>query len=143
MIVTRSLADLAPLGPVTGAMVVAAVLLAPAAVLDAPRAVPEPSALVALVVLGLACTALAFVLMFGLIAEIGPSRASVITYVNPVVAVALGVAFLGEPITAAALAGLLLILAGSWLATRGAVPPVASNRAGRRRRFSPASLARQ
>ena len=101
------------------------------------------AALVALVVLGLACTALAFVLMFGLIAEIGPSRASVITYVNPVVAVALGVAFLGEPITAAALAGLLLILAGSWLATRGAVPPVASNHAGRRRRFSPASLARQ
>ena len=119
MVVKRSLSDLAPLGPVTGGMVLAAVLLAPPALLDAPATVPEPSPLVALVVLGLVCTALAFVLMFGLIAEIGPSRASVITYVNPVVAVALGVSFLGEAVTAAAVAGLLLILAGSWLATGG------------------------
>jgi drug/metabolite transporter (DMT)-like permease len=75
------------------------------------------------VVLGLLCTAVAFVLWFSLIAEIGPSRASVITYVNPVVAVALGVAILGESVSASAVAGLLLILAGSWLSTGGGAPP--------------------
>ena len=79
-------------------------------------------ALGSLVVLGLVCTALAFVLYFTLIAEVGPSRASVITYVNPVVAVALGVAILGESVTASAVAGLLLILAGSWLSTGGRPP---------------------
>ncbi len=74
-------------------------------------------------VLGLVCSALAFLLFFRLIAEVGPSRATVITYVNPVVALALGVAVLGESVTAGAVAGLLLILAGSWLATDGRLPP--------------------
>ena len=58
-----------------------------------------------------------------LIREAGPSRALVITYVNPVVAVALGVAILGERPGAGAVAGLLLILAGSWLSTDGRLPP--------------------
>ena len=75
-------------------------------------------------VLGLICSALAFLLFFRLITEIGPSRATVITYVNPIVALALGVAILGEHVTAGAVAGLLLILAGSWLSTDGRVPPV-------------------
>ena len=61
-------------------------------------------------------------LFFRLIAEAGPSRASVITYVNPAVAVALGVLVLGEDLGAASIAGLLLILAGSWLATGGRLP---------------------
>ncbi len=58
-----------------------------------------------------------------LIADVGPSRASIITYINPVVAVALGVTILGESVTAGAVAGLLLILAGSWLSTGGKLPP--------------------
>jgi hypothetical protein len=58
-----------------------------------------------------------------LIGEVGPGRASVITYVNPLVAVALGVAVLGERPGAGAVAGLLLILAGSWLSTDGRLPP--------------------
>jgi drug/metabolite transporter (DMT)-like permease len=58
-----------------------------------------------------------------LIAEVGPGRALVITYVAPVVAVALGVTVLGERPGAGAVAGLLLILAGSWLSTDGRVPP--------------------
>jgi drug/metabolite transporter (DMT)-like permease len=74
-------------------------------------------------VLGLVCSALGFMLFFRLIAEVGPSRATVITYVNPIVALALGVAVLGESVTAGAIAGLLLILAGSWLATDGRLPP--------------------
>jgi hypothetical protein len=69
------------------------------------------------------CTAAAFVIYSGLIAEIGPGRALVITYVAPVVAVALGVTVLGERPGAGAIAGLLLIIAGSWLSTDGRVPP--------------------
>jgi drug/metabolite transporter (DMT)-like permease len=72
---------------------------------------------------GLLCTAAAFVLFGVLIAEVGPGRATVITYVSPIVAVALGVAVLGERPGAGAVAGLLLILAGSWLSTDGRVPP--------------------
>jgi drug/metabolite transporter (DMT)-like permease len=74
---------------------------------------------------------------FRLIAEVGPSRATVITYVNPIVALALGVAVLDESVTAGAIAGLLLILAGSWLSTDGRVPPglvAVATRVGRRRR---------
>ena len=95
-------------------------MLAPFAVLDAPATTPDASALWSIVVLGVASTAAAFILMFILIAEVGASRASVITYVNPVVAVALGVTLLDESLGAASVAGLLLILAGSWLATRSA-----------------------
>jgi drug/metabolite transporter (DMT)-like permease len=96
-------------------------------------------AVLSLVVLGLLCTAAAFVVMAMLVAEVGPGRALVITYVNPVVAVALGVAVLGERPGAGAVAGLLLILAGSWLSTDGRLPPglvgvLARRRAGRGRR---------
>jgi drug/metabolite transporter (DMT)-like permease len=123
LVIKRHLADTDPRGSITAAMLVAAVLLAPAAALGAPRSAPSADAIGALAVLGVVCTALAFVLYFSLIADVGPSRASVITYVNPVVAVALGVTFLGESVTAAAAAGLLLILAGSYLATGGGAPP--------------------
>ncbi|HZD75280.1 MAG TPA: DMT family transporter, partial [Actinomycetota bacterium] len=74
----------------------------------------------ALVGLGVLCTAAALTLFFTLIVEAGPSRAAVITYLNPAVAVALGVAILDEPLTAAMVAGFVLIIAGSWLSTRAA-----------------------
>jgi drug/metabolite transporter (DMT)-like permease len=85
--------------------------------------VPSDEALASVVVLGLICTAVAFLIFFRLIAEVGPSRASIITYVNPVVALGLGVAILDERVTAGAVVGLLLILAGSWLSTDGRLPP--------------------
>jgi drug/metabolite transporter (DMT)-like permease len=72
----------------------------------------------AIVVLGVGCTAIAFVAFFHLIAEIGPVRSTVITYVNPAVAVTLGVVFLGEAFTAGTAFGFVLVLAGSFLATR-------------------------
>jgi drug/metabolite transporter (DMT)-like permease len=112
-----------PLGPVAGALGVAAIMLAPFALGGLPTEAPDADALASVIVLGLVCTALAFLLYFRLIAEIGPSRASIITYVNPVVALALGVAILGEHVTGATVAGLLLILAGSWLSTDGRLPP--------------------
>ena len=122
MVVKRYLAGADPMGPVAVAMLLATIFLAPAALLSAPSEMPSGDAVAAIVVLGLVCTALAFVLYFTLIAEVGPSRASVITYINPVVAVALGVTLLGESLTAGAVAGLLLILAGSWLSTGGRPP---------------------
>src|SRR3712207_3141130 len=92
-----------------------------------------------LVVLGLICSALAFLFFFRLIAEVGPSRATIITYVNPVVALALGVAILDESVTTGAVVGLLLILAGSWLSTDGRLPPGLAAVADRFRARSAAS----
>ena len=84
---------------------------------------PSAAALVALAVLGLVCTAVGLVVYGMLVAEAGAGRALVITYVNPVVAVALGVAFLGERPGPGALIGLVLILVGSWLATTSTGAP--------------------
>ena len=123
LIIKRSLSDRDALGPMAVSLAFATLLLAPAAAFTAPSEVPSGDTVASMIVLGLLCTAVAFILWFSLIAEIGPSRASVITYVNPVVAVALGVAILGESVTATAVAGLLLILAGSWLSTGGGAPP--------------------
>jgi drug/metabolite transporter (DMT)-like permease len=122
IIVSRRLADLDPLGPVAASLVLASVALLPAGLATLPGRTPTPTALGSLVVLGVICTAWGLVVFFQLIAEAGPSRASVITYVNPLVAVVVGVVTLQEHLGAASLAGLLLILGGSWLSTRGASP---------------------
>jgi drug/metabolite transporter (DMT)-like permease len=123
LIVKRHLADVDPLGPVTAALGIAAVMLVPLTAGSLPDTTPSTQAVASIVVLGLVCSALAFILYFALIAEVGPGRATVITYVNPTVALALGVAILGESVSAGAITGLLLILAGSWLATDGRLPP--------------------
>ena len=139
LIAKRHLTAVDPLGPVAGALGIASILLLPFALLGAPSETPTDQAIVSVVVLGLVCTALAFLIFFRLIAEVGPSRASIITYVNPVVALALGVAILGEQVTTGAVAGLLLILAGSWLSTDGRLPPGLAAVATRlRRRRGPA-----
>jgi drug/metabolite transporter (DMT)-like permease len=117
MILKRQLADLDQRAVMGAALAVAAVLLAPGAALDPPEAMPSAAALVALAVLGLVCTAAGLVVYGMLVAEAGAGRALIITYVNPVVAVALGIVFLEERPGAGALVGLALILAGSWLAT--------------------------
>ena len=123
MIVKRRLSDVDPLGPVAASLAIATLLVTPFALADVPTETPSGDVLASIAVLGLICSALAFLFFFRLIAEVGPSRATIITYVNPVVALALGVAILDESVTAGAIAGLLLILAGSWLSTDGRVPP--------------------
>jgi drug/metabolite transporter (DMT)-like permease len=137
MILKRHLGDLDPRAAMGASLAMAAVILSPVAALEVPAHTPSATALGAIVVLGLLCTAVAFSLMALLIVEIGPSRAVVITYINPIVAVAVGVAVLGEQPGPGAIAGLLLILAGSWLSTDGRLPPGLSD-AGRRLRH-PAS----
>ena len=123
MVIKHRMAGLDPRAMIGASLAVASVLLAPAAAIDLPRRAPTAGAIASVVVLGLVCTALAFVIFTVLIHEAGTSRATVITYVNPVVAVALGVALLGEQPGTGAVAGLLLILAGSWLSTGGRLPP--------------------
>lgn len=122
LILKRSLGGLDPRATMGACLAIAGLILTPFAALDAPEHLPSGGAVASTVVLGVVCTALAFFLMALLIAEVGPARAVVVTYVNPVVAVVLGVALLGERPGAGAIAGLLLILAGSWLATGGRPP---------------------
>src|SRR5215213_8305922 len=133
MIIKHRLGTMDPLGPVTASMGISAVVLTPAAIGTVPAAAPSGQTIMSVLVLGLACSALAFLLFFALIHEVGPGRATVITYVNPVVAVSLGVILLGENVGLSAVAGLLLILAGSWLSTGGRMPPGLMTRLASRR----------
>lgn len=121
MIVQGKLADLDPLVPVTASLVIAGIVLTPAAILSPPEHAPSLEALGSIVVLGVVCTAFGLIVFFQLIAEAGASRAAVITYVNPLVAVLLGVLVLDERLGATSVLGLGLILAGSWLATRARI----------------------
>jgi drug/metabolite transporter (DMT)-like permease len=123
MVINMRLRELDPRALMAVALTIATALLTPAALLAPPADAPSGDAVVSIIVLGLFCTAAAFVLFGALIAEVGPGRATVITYISPIVAVALGVAVLGERPGAGAVAGLLLILAGSWLSTDGRLPP--------------------
>jgi drug/metabolite transporter (DMT)-like permease len=117
MIIAHRLRDLPAVGVVTASLLLTAIGYAPAGVLQLPHHAPSVQVILAVAALGLVCTAVAFLLFFALIAEVGPVRATVITYVNPAVALALGVAVLGEAFTAATAAGFALILLGSFLAT--------------------------
>ncbi len=98
------------------------VLLLPLVLTRLPSRVPDAGVLLSLLLLGVICTALALPTFFALIAEVGASRGTVITYVNPVVSVLLGVAVLQEPLTMATILGFVLIIAGSWLSTTGSIP---------------------
>jgi drug/metabolite transporter (DMT)-like permease len=137
MILKRHFMSFDPRATMAASLLVATVLLTPGALLTLPSSAPPADAIASLIVLGLLCTATAFVIFVVLVSEIGPGRAAIITYINPVVAVSLGVVVLGESPGAGAIAGLLLILAGSWLATDGRLPPgptaiVTRLRSGRR-----------
>jgi drug/metabolite transporter (DMT)-like permease len=119
-----SIAALPSLGVVTVECVTTTVVLMPLAVTRLPGKIPDLEVIASLLVLGLICTALAYLLFFALVAEVGASRGTVFTYANPVVSVLLGVTLLNEPLNAAIIVGFLLIIAGSWLSTGGALPPL-------------------
>jgi drug/metabolite transporter (DMT)-like permease len=118
LIAGRKLSDLPPLPMTAACLVFASVVYAPLAALTWPHTLPSGKVIAALAGLAVICTALAFVLFFALIAEVGPARASVITYINPAIAVAGGVWLLGERLTADMAVAFVLILGGSVLATR-------------------------
>jgi drug/metabolite transporter (DMT)-like permease len=118
LIAARKLSGLPSLGMTAACLAFAAIVYAPLAALTWPSAVPSGTVLASLAGLAVLCTAAAFVLFFALIAEAGPARASVITYINPAVAVTLGVLVLGERLTVPMAVAFVLILGGSVLATR-------------------------
>jgi drug/metabolite transporter (DMT)-like permease len=106
-------------------LLLATVILAPFAAADLPSRTPTVGALAAVAALGV------FVVYTVLVREAGTGRATIITYINPLVAVVLGVTLLGERPGPGALAGLVLILGGSWLSTQGRiVRPHRANRGG-------------
>jgi drug/metabolite transporter (DMT)-like permease len=123
VILQRWLADLPALGVIAASLAITAVMYVPIAAFSFPDTAPSAKALASVIALAVVCTAIAFLLFFALIAEIGPMRATVITYVNPAVAAVLGVAILDEDFTAGMAVGFALVLAGSVLATRPPARP--------------------
>ena len=99
---------------------VGALLTLPVALITAPHELPGTRAVLAVIVLGLLCTALAFMLYYSLIDQIGEERASLATYLTPVFALFYGVLLLGESLTVAAVIGLVLIIVGAEITLRGA-----------------------
>ncbi|HEX9034512.1 MAG TPA: EamA family transporter [Streptosporangiaceae bacterium] len=118
LIANHKLTEVPPVAMTAVCLAMAAVVYAPLAALNWPTAVPSASVLLAIVGLAVICTAAAFLIFFRLIAEAGPARASVITYVNPAIAVTLGVLVLNERVTPLMLVAFGTILVGSVLATR-------------------------
>ncbi len=125
IILSRHLRGLPSLGVIAVSLAVTAIAYLPIAAFAWPASMPPAKVVLSVVALAVVCTALAFVVFFALIEEIGPVRATVITYVNPAVAAALGVSILGEKFTAGMGVGFLLILVGSVLAARRPAPAVA------------------
>jgi len=128
-ILSRYLAGVPSVTVIGVSLAMCAVAYAPFAALQWPRQVPSLEVVGSVAVLAVVCTALAFLLFFALIAEIGPVRATVITYINPAVAAILGVAVLHEDLTMGMGLGFVLVLAGSTLATRRRAPDQARQRA--------------
>jgi drug/metabolite transporter (DMT)-like permease len=118
LIANRKLAGVPPVAMTASCLALAAVIYAPLAALSWPAALPSAKVLLSIAGLAVICTAAAFLVFFRLIAEVGPARASVITYINPAIAVSLGVAVLGERVTPTMLGAFAIILAGSVMATK-------------------------
>ena len=118
IVLARTLSDLPSLGVIAASLTACAIGYAPVAAFQLPSKVPAGRVLASVVALAVVCTAVAFVVFFALIAEVGPARATVITYINPAVAALLGVTVLNEPFSVGMAAGFALVLAGSVLATQ-------------------------
>src|SRR6185312_15567295 len=119
LIIQKHLSEIDSLGPIAASLLTASLLLLIPAVLTFPASMPSSLALSSIAVLGLVCTATAMLLMFYLVGHAGASRASVITYINPIVATLLGMLILHEHLGVGGAVAFVLILFGSWLATRG------------------------
>lgn len=118
-IVARKLHDVPSMGTITLSVLAVGLFYLPIALVTPPTGEPTVRASVAIIVLGVLCTAIAFLVFFALIREIGPARAPLFTYANPIVAILLGAVILSEPITPALLIGFPLVIIGCWLAATG------------------------
>lgn len=120
----RHLSDVPTLGVVAASLGIVTLAYLPAAIWLRPTQLPVASVLAAAVALAILCTGIAFVVFFALIAEVGPQRATLITFLNPAVAVALGVVVLNEHLGTGIVVGFPLILGACWLTTRSDRHPV-------------------
>lgn len=125
LIFARYLRDVPALGVVVASLVLTALAYAPLAAFHWPGQMPSAHVVESVVGLAVVCTALGFILFFALIKEVGPVRATVITYVNPAVAAVFGITLLDERMTVGMIVGFALVLAGSFLATGRGPEPVA------------------
>ena len=123
ILASRRLSDVSGVGVTAAALSITTLIYLPFAAAHLPTKTPSSTVLAAVLVLALACTAVAFLVFFALIGEVGPNRALVITFVNPAVAVLLGVLLLAEPLTLGTVLGFPLILGGCLLATRRSHQP--------------------
>jgi drug/metabolite transporter (DMT)-like permease len=117
-IVATKLKDVPSVGTVTLALAAVGLAYLPFALLT-QHGVPTVRSTVSLAALGVLCTAVAFVAFFALIAEVGPVRAPLFTYVNPIVAILLGMIVLAEPLSWGLLIGFPFVIVGCWLAATG------------------------
>jgi drug/metabolite transporter (DMT)-like permease len=117
IILSRSMTDLPVYGVVAASLLITGVVYLPFAAANWPSSMPSAHVVESVLGLAVICTALAFVVFFALIAEVGPVRATVITYINPAVAAVLGVTLLSEHLTRGMVLGFVLVLAGCVLAT--------------------------
>jgi drug/metabolite transporter (DMT)-like permease len=124
----RRFAGTKPVGVVTATMSASALMTAPFAALDLPASAPGAGSIAAVSALGVIGTGIAFVIFYELIASVGASKATLVAYVAPGFAVVYGVLLLGEDFTAATVVGLVLIVAGSWIAGEGRLPGAAARR---------------
>jgi drug/metabolite transporter (DMT)-like permease len=122
MILNARLSDQPGLGVVAASLAIAAIVYVPVGTLQAPRELPSGDVIAAVIALAVICTGLAFLIFLQLVAEVGPARATVITYVNPAIAILLGVLILDESFTLGTAVGFVLVLVGSVLATSGRRP---------------------
>ena len=118
LVIQRYLHSVAGLGPSAVSLAIASLLLCPAGLAYLPPSLPSGRAIASLVALGAVCTASGMLLYFFLIKEAGAARAGVVKYLSPVVAALLGTMALGEAFPFSSMVGTILILSGSWFATR-------------------------
>jgi drug/metabolite transporter (DMT)-like permease len=123
IIINTRLQDLPGLPVMAVATTIAALAYLPWLVSARPTQPASGSAWASVLMLGVVCTAVAFLVLFALVAEVGATRATLITYINPVVAVTLGVVVLAEPLSLGMLLGFPMILLGSYIATRPSTHP--------------------
>jgi drug/metabolite transporter (DMT)-like permease len=137
MILKRTMSDVPAAATASATMAVSALLTLPLVAFDPPTSADWDS-LGAVLALGILGTGLAFLIFYTLIQELGAARAAIVAYLAPGFAVGYGVALLGESITAGTIAGLVLILVGSWLGANGKLP--VSNRSEPSRSSAPAPV---
>jgi drug/metabolite transporter (DMT)-like permease len=124
-ILSRALAGLPGIGNMASALTVTALAYVPIVLVadGVPSALPSGKVIWSVVALAVVCTAAAFMLLFALVTEVGPVRATTITYLNPAVAVVAGALVLNEPVTVWTVVGFVLVVTGSYLVNRGGRPP--------------------